>query len=86
MSGLKQLVKKIPVVKNYRVKRWKQYSRRMMFSVEEVKQLEQEPHKIQRALREHIKNSPDISDDIEKNWITSCRNHIYQAQTELQMT
>lgn len=66
MSGLKQLVKKIPVVKNYRVKRWKQYSRRMMFSVEEVKQLEQEPHKIQRALREHIKNSPDISDDIEK--------------------
>lgn len=66
MNGLKSLMKRIPVVKNYRINKWKQYSKRMLFSKEEIKQLEKEPHKIQEAVRRHINNTSAVSDDIEK--------------------
>ena len=64
MNDLKALVKRIPVVKNYRVKKWKQYSKRMMFSADEVSRLEKNPQEIHDAIQSHIKDTPAVSDDI----------------------
>ena len=64
MKDLKILLKSNKIVKNYRVKKWKKYAGRMMFSPAEIIELEKHLEKIREALYLHIKSNPDVPNDI----------------------
>lgn len=64
MDYLKSLLKRNKIVKKYRVEKWKRFSRRMMFSAEEVAYLENAPEQIGAKIYLHIKSNSNVSDDI----------------------
>lgn len=66
MVCLKKQVKQIPLVKKYRVEKWKHFAKRTMFTANEITWLENNPQKIPEAVRKHIKRTAAVSDDIEK--------------------
>ena len=66
MGDLLSLIKQNRIVKRYRVRKWKRYSRRMMFTPDEVNYLEGAPDKIREAVYSHIKSNAHVPDSIVK--------------------
>ena len=66
VGDLLSLIKQNRIVKRYRVRKWKRYSRRMMFTPDEVNYLEGAPDKIREAVYSHIKTNAHVPDSIVK--------------------
>ena len=58
------LIKRNRIVKNYRIDKWKRFSKRMMFSPKEVSYLEHTPEKIREAVYSHINSNSNIPANI----------------------
>lgn len=82
MGSFRTWAKQITIVKNYRIKKWKRYSKRMMFLEYETKRLEKEPWRIRNAVQRHIKNTSAIPDNIEDELdIILSRSYLSKTET-----